>query len=46
MNCAEGGKCAIAAATPHKFGIYAYVLVALGILAGMGADLHLHGMTN
>lgn len=39
MNCDANGKCAIAAATPHKFGIYAYVLVALGILAGMGGTL-------
>jgi hypothetical protein len=34
MNCSSDGKCSIAAATPHKFGIWAYVLVALGILAG------------
>ncbi|TEB38191.1 hypothetical protein FA13DRAFT_1751902 [Coprinellus micaceus] len=39
MNCDANSKCAIAAATPHKFGIYAYVLVALGILAGMGGTL-------
>lgn len=39
MNCSEAGKCVTAAATPHKFGAYAYVLVALGILAGMGGTL-------
>jgi len=39
MNCSPEGKCIVAAATPHHFGAYAYVLVALGILAGMGGTL-------
>ncbi|RXW25619.1 hypothetical protein EST38_g248 [Candolleomyces aberdarensis] len=39
MNCSSNGKCETAAATPHKFGVWAYVLVALGILAGMGGTL-------
>lgn len=34
MNCAASGVCGVPAATPHKFGIWAYVLVALGIFGG------------
>ncbi|KAH6910423.1 hypothetical protein BKA70DRAFT_1147442 [Coprinopsis sp. MPI-PUGE-AT-0042] len=39
MNCAASGVCGVAAATPHKFGIWAYVLVAIGIFGGMGGTL-------
>jgi len=33
------GVCGAAAATPRHFGIYVYILVALGIIGGMGATL-------
>ncbi|EFI28116.1 hypothetical protein CC1G_14143 [Coprinopsis cinerea okayama7 len=39
MNCLSSGVCGVPAATPHKFGIWAYVLVAIGILGGMGGTL-------
>jgi len=39
MNCLSSGKCGVPAATPHKFGIWAYVLVAIGIIGGMSAIL-------
>ena len=39
MNCMASGVCGEPAATPHKFGIWAYVLVAIGIFGGTGGTL-------
>jgi len=34
-NCNMNGVCGIAAATPRHFGLWVYILVALGIIGGM-----------
>jgi type II secretory pathway pseudopilin PulG len=38
-NCLSSGVCGVAAATPHHFGIWVYVIVALGIFGGMAGTL-------
>ncbi|TFK44656.1 hypothetical protein BDQ12DRAFT_673342 [Crucibulum laeve] len=38
-NCLTSGVCGVAAATPHHFGIYVYILVALGIFGAMAGTL-------
>lgn len=38
-NCLSTGFCGVTAATPHHFGAYVYVLVALGIIGGMSGTL-------
>jgi len=39
FNCLSNGVCGVAAATPREFGAWVYVLVALGIIGGMGGTL-------
>ncbi|KAH9485356.1 hypothetical protein JR316_0002264 [Psilocybe cubensis] len=38
-NCLSSGVCGVTAATPHHFGVYVYILVALGIIGGMSGTL-------
>ncbi|KAF4621243.1 hypothetical protein D9613_000652 [Agrocybe pediades] len=38
-NCLSSGVCGETAATPHHFGTWVYVLVALGIIGGMSGTL-------
>ncbi|PPQ70688.1 hypothetical protein CVT24_000170 [Panaeolus cyanescens] len=39
FNCQSSGVCGVAASTPRHFGAWVYVLVALGIIGGMGGTL-------
>ncbi|CAA7263190.1 unnamed protein product [Cyclocybe aegerita] len=38
-NCLSTGVCGVPAATPRHFGVWVYVLVALGIIGGMAGTL-------
>ncbi|KAF8813571.1 hypothetical protein BYT27DRAFT_7083469 [Phlegmacium glaucopus] len=38
-NCLSSGFCGASAATPRQFGVWVYVLVALGIIGGMSGTL-------
>jgi hypothetical protein len=38
-NCLSSGVCGVSAATPHHFGVWVYVLVAIGIIGGMSGTL-------
>ena len=37
-NCLSSGFCGASAATPRHFGVWVYVLVALGIIGGQYSD--------